>query len=59
MPEVEIPTARELSIIVADPMVETNQPKMKCKMYFCAIMCSLGLFMFAWLLFIFWNQRPR
>jgi hypothetical protein len=55
---VEIPTATEMqiNIVIAEPViVKTNQ--VKCKCHFWAVMCTLILAMFTWLLFIFWNQR--
>ncbi len=52
-----IPTATEVTIIIAEPIVETNRDK--CKISFCAAVCSVGLFMVAWVMFVFWNQRPH
>ncbi len=45
MAEVEIPTAREIPIIivVAEPIVEQNRPKWKCKITFFTPMCVLFL----------------
>ena len=57
--ELEIPTATEIPIIivVAEPFVETNRFRWKCP--FSIFMCTLFLGMFAWLMFVFWNQGPR
>jgi hypothetical protein len=58
MVEIEIPMAREIPIIVAEPFDETIvRSKWKCKMPFWVTMCTLCLAMLAFLMFVFWNQR--
>ena len=55
--EVEIPTATEIpiTIVVAEPVVETT--RVKCKIPFCAgAICAVCLVIFVFLMFIFWNQ---
>ena len=57
--EVEIPMAREIpiTIVVAEPIiVETTRLKWKCKIPFCASIGALCLAVFAFLMFVFWNQ---
>jgi hypothetical protein len=59
MIEIEIPTATEVSIVVAEPIIisQATRLRQKCKMPFCLPICATCLAMFAFLMVIFWNQR--
>jgi hypothetical protein len=53
-----VPIATEIHIAVAEPIIE-NRPRWKCKMPFLGIISALCLGMLTFLMFVFWNQKPR
>jgi len=54
--EIEIPTATEIHINIAEPIIAQNT-RYTWKMPFYAPICAVALAMVAFLMFVFWNQR--